>query len=760
MSLSMPERLYRLLPSVYRLRDADHGEPLRALLAVIERELERVEGDTARLYDDWFIETCDEWVVPYIGDLLGVRSIRSVESARVSARAYVANTIAYRRRKGTAVVLEQLARDTTGWVARAVEFFTLLATTQHTNHVRLAPTATPAIREAATAELADTAFDTFAHSAEVRRAATRGGRYNIHHVGIYLWRLRSYTVGAGEPGDEAADFATARPMGDWWSFHPAGRAAPLFNTERTEATITHLAEEHNVPGTLRRLALNAELERLRNGVDSPAPRFMTADDPVLRLWVRLAGESQPVEVRREDIYICTIPHAVELEIPTPRACALDPMRGRLAFPAALPVREVWVQHRYGFSGDLGGGSYDRGDAAIAASQAISIQSEIAGQAQGFHARDVWQVGVSHLLPDDGVTLFPSLRDAIAAWNEQASGLTGVIVMMDSLSDHGAADGAPIEVMLGERSRLLIVAGTWRREPIPGVPGSLARVPGRFEARQVRAHVVGDIVVRGVAAESSTDPGACFLNGLLLEGRITVAPGNLGNLALAHCTVIPGAGALAVDAGNDRLLVTLDKSICGSITVLGPARGIHVNDSIVGNGDGSPEIALDATQSPLALQRCTFFGGVRGLTLSATDCIFDGTVYAERRQAGCVRFSYVPRDSAVPRRYRCQPSLEIATRLDALRNALKPQSPSQAQETALVADVDAQMRPLFVSRVYGDPGYGQLELRCAQQIRRGAESGAEMGAFEFLKQPQREANLRDALDEYLRFGLEANVIFVT
>ena len=37
MSLAMPERLYHLLPAVYRLRDAAHGEPLRALLGTIER---------------------------------------------------------------------------------------------------------------------------------------------------------------------------------------------------------------------------------------------------------------------------------------------------------------------------------------------------------------------------------------------------------------------------------------------------------------------------------------------------------------------------------------------------------------------------------------------------------------------------------------------------------------------------------------------------------------------------------------------------
>ncbi len=83
-----------------------------------------------------------------------------------------------------------------------------------------------------------------------------------------------------------------------------------------------------------------------------------------------------------------------------------------------------------------------------------------------------------------------------------------------------------------------------------------------------------------------------------------------------------------------------------------------------------------------------------------------------------------------------------------------------QQAAISAEVNALIRPLFVSRRYGDPGFGQLELHCATQIRTGAESGAEMGAFEFLKQPQREANLRDALAEYLRFGLEARLVYVT
>ena len=64
------DRLMSLLPAVYRNRDAERGE-LRTLLTVVAREIAVVEEDLAQLYDDQFIETCADWVVPYIGDLLG-----------------------------------------------------------------------------------------------------------------------------------------------------------------------------------------------------------------------------------------------------------------------------------------------------------------------------------------------------------------------------------------------------------------------------------------------------------------------------------------------------------------------------------------------------------------------------------------------------------------------------------------------------------------------------------------------------------------
>ena len=109
------------------------------------------------------------------------------------------------------------------------------------------------------------------------------------------------------------------------------------------------------------------------------------------------------------------------------------------------------------------------------------------------------------------------------------------------------------------------------------------------------------------------------------------------------------------------------------------------------------------------------------------------VRSEKKQQGCVRFSYLPLTSVVPRRYRCQPEQES----DTLR-----------------------VKPQFTSLLYGDSGYGQLALRTAAEIRTGADDEAEMGAFHELYQPQRKTNLRIRLAEYLRFGLEAGPFYVT
>jgi len=355
---------------------------------------------------------------------------------------------------------------------------------------------------------------------------------------------------------------------------------------------------------------------------------------------------------------------------------------------------------------------------------------------------------------------------VDAWNLLPDGHTGVIVLMDSLSEFDNADSpaVPLEIRLGERSRLLIVAGDWPLEPIPGgPPGSVERIAGHFDARRIRAHFVGDLVVHGTAAGGTSNAGALFLNGLMLEGRLIVAAGTLSRLGFAHGTLLPAHGGLVVETGgNEQLTLEIDHAVCALVSAAQPLDGLQITDSIIGHEGASPDLSVDAPETNAELLRSSFFGAVAVQSVTASDCIFAGGLDAVRRQTGCVRFSYVPPGSTTPRRYRCQPELETRTRIDALREQarLSGATVTTEQEADIRTEVEALIRPAFVSRELGDPGYGQLELHCAKQIRTGAESGAEMGAFEFLKQPQREANLRDALKEYLRFGLDAGLFFVT
>src|SRR5205085_8550015 len=200
--------------------------------------------------------------VPYIGDLVGARDILPTTGGGFSRRSLVANTIAYRRRKGTAAVLEQLARDVSGWPASAVEMFQRLATTQSLDHVRLQSLATADVRQPRRPELTGTAFETATHTVDVRHIDIGRGRYNLPDIALFLWRLQAYPV----------DRSTARPPKDGpggsYTFSPLGIDAPLFNPARTEADLSSVTGEVDVPGPLRRRALFEERAQRLAAVDS------------------------------------------------------------------------------------------------------------------------------------------------------------------------------------------------------------------------------------------------------------------------------------------------------------------------------------------------------------------------------------------------------------------------------------------------------------------------------------------------------------
>lgn len=763
MSSLEKERLYNLLPAVYRAKDAAQGEVLRALLGVIDEELQVVEEDIARLYDNWFIETCDEWLVPYVGDLLGVRSLHPVGTRASSQRAWVANTLAYRRRKGTAPVLEQLARDVTGWTARVVEFFQLLAATQHVNHVRLTKGGTIDLRDSNALELLNGPFDNAVHTAEARRISSNRGRYNIPNLGLFLWRLQSYAVTRG----------TARlvssPAQAHYSFNPLGQDFPLFNRPISEIEITHLAEEINVPDRLRRRALYDELERRRQSLADGSSEGEVAQQgmyfgvqPVVRIY------KDGAEIPAAEILVCDLANwrtppssktyvrrADGVARAMPISVAIDPELGRLIFPAGVTPAKVQVSYSYGFSADIGAGPYDR-------------QASVEQWHDSMDRPVTWQIGVTkdpatHAAAQDPNLLVQTLAEAIQAWNAHVAahpGAYGVIAVMDSDS-YVENLTAGNRVAVPEGSKLAIVAAQWPQVEAPDAPGVMVRETGAFVPGGVRPHLDGNVQIKGTASATALNPGELVIDGLLIEGRVRILAGNLGRLRLHHCTIVPGPQSFRVNATNTQLQIDFDHCICGGVDLAATVRRLRVAASLIDAGDGT---AVAAPGTEVEVQAGTIFGAVRAESLEAGNAIFTGPVQTARRQVGCVRFSYVPPGSVTPRRYHCQPDLEISQRIAAAEKKAKVQNAvlTAAEKEEIRRKAVSLIVPRFTASEYGNPAYGQLHRLCPQQIRAGADPGpgGEMGVFNELKNPEREANLRVSLEEYLRFGLEAGFFFVT
>ncbi len=695
------KELYELLPSVHRVRDAERGYPLQALIGIFANQADALAQDIDGLYANWFIETCAEWVVPYIGDLLRVRRL-NVAAAGMSERSYVANTLGYRRRKGTVSVIERLAYDVTGWRSKAVETFKVLGTTQNINHLRPLNLRTPDLRNSSDLELVDGPFETAAHSVEVRRIEPRRGRYNIPDIAVMLWRLQAYLVTG----------ATARPVSDppdgRYTFNPLGLDEPLFNSPHTEAELGHLATEVDVPAPLRPRALHDDL------ANQPPQLYFVPGQEVLTVQ-KLNSKGGPA-VPAGTVSICDLSN---WQRPAD-GVAVDVARGRLTLPAGSVPSGVSVGYSYGFSADVGAGTYDRSS---------SVLSWLDGT-------QAWQVGViqdnaTRQGAPDATRVFDTLNNAIAEWNNQQAGTFGVICLMDSCT---YSDPLPTVYVPGG-SRLGIVAAS-----SPGLVRSGATTA--VEPKSLMPVIAGSLTVVGQQGAGGQAAGEVFLDGLLVIGQVSVSAGDLGRLSVASSTITDGVG-VATKSGdgqrNDRLRVEMAGCLCGPVSVLGSIAAVSVKDSVV---DGAGKVALDVATTDLTVVATTVFGTTAARTLNASDCMFTAPLQVERLQAGCVRFSYVPDGSAVPYAFRCQPATAVAS-----------------VPSADAGAVAARLTPMFRSERLGDPGYAQLLLLCAPELLSGADNGAEMGVFNQVQQPHREANLRTALDEYLRFGLEAGIFYV-
>jgi hypothetical protein len=704
MSRKEKDRLYRLLPSVYRQQDITQqtkkgNRPLQDLMSIMEAVLETLEKDIEGLYENWFIETCDEWVAPYIGDLVGASLLRSVKgNSAVSARAYVANTLHYRKRKGTAAVMEEIARDVTGWDAHAVEFFLQLSTTQNINHARLENYHTPGIVDPELVEVIDTAFDPAAHTLDVRHVTNGLGYYNIPNLGIFLWRLTAYPV---------KEASAAKKGEGRYTFNQLGEDMPLFNHPVKQAS-NGLSIEINVSTLIRRLAMKKYIQDYYgedksvlvelNGEKKTADQIIVCDlgDDGKGGW-QVPDEFNPPK-EPKDLY----EEAME---DLRGKIAIDPTLGRLMLPYPKVGDKVIVTYYYGFSADIGGGLYRR-----------NLYEPVAD-------------AMTYLIGSKGN--YPTLSNALKAWSAKKTNA------VFEFTDNNIYMETELNIQIPASMTVVLRSAAGKRATL-------------------RTEINPTLKINVTGEENS----CLVLDGLLLDRSLKIKVNNvfaatqkgniksdIGAFVAQHCTFVPPISkeqeqeSIEIN-GNDFITVTLDDCITGPVYMQGSKGKLMAKDSIIDCGfldeDNSESLAVNCVEA--SLENVTVFGqSVFETLFYASNVIFTDKVEVKRRQEGCVRFSYIAHlkdadvtvASRMPRCYRCQPEAQ-----------------------------DSKVIPRFTSRQYGHPGYAQLDRRAFKEIAEGADNDSEMGAFNQIYQAHRLNNLRATFSEYLPLGLEAGIILVT
>lgn len=742
------EKLFQLLPALYRLKDAQLAQsrvlltsdeqaqltalqtvppaslttvqqqqldallakaargPLQSLLMLVGNQLAIVSDNLDQLYDDQFIETCAKWVIPYIGDLIGYQSVRGIAPAVASPRAEVAHTISFRRRKGTVLVLEQLARDVTGWGAHAVEMFKVLADTQYMNHIRTQNHYAPDLRRWQPGEYMNTGFDQTVHKVDVRRIAVQRGRYNIQNIAIYLWSLNAYPL-------TTAKAASVPGNPQCFRFSSLGRDIPLFNNPISQgADITAPAKPQNVPDRLSRHVLCQDIQNLLNG-NPKNPVVYYGVGKSLALYVGNALQS--------NIRVCDLAGSDGAWTNMPAAGdppAIDPQLGRIALPPGM-IGGVNASFYYGFNADMGGGEYPRSGAFTAGPDQPLLH-----------------------VPGDYATVHEALLALDGA---------GVVEITDS-GTYSEPGGLTLNVQPGGHVELCAADGC--RPTV--LLGQEFTISGGAE---------GSLDINGLVISYAPPSGGAPLPVALLHVP-AAATNDLVHLGLTHCTLVPGltltpagdpdpaeAGIPALLVAASGLQVVITRSIVGALWI-DIDSSANLTDSTM-DATSTSAVAYVAsvdsgTQRPspggsLTMSGCTVIGKVYAslLTLisecifwaelstadtSATPPLWKAPLWAVRRQEGCVRFSYLPEGAIVPRNFKC------------------------------VEQGEGVPQPFFYSLRYGDPAYCKLFSVTDDVIRRGAEDGGEMGAFHFVLAPVRESDLRVRITEYLPVGLEFGVFY--
>jgi hypothetical protein len=810
------DKIWTLIPAVYRAEDSDILDvdgPLREIANRIGVQAAIVRRSIDRLWEDQSIETCDDWVIPYIGELLATNLVPSLDGP--GRRVDVAKTIRYRRRSGTVAILEEIAHDITRWEVRVVELFRRLARSRHLLDPQvglisldLPPsgdtlfqraqklvgefTAAPLggladLRNAYGAAKTDSAFDEFAHTADFRLGRGRTGWYEIQKLGVFVWRLRSFGVELATP--------VRCGTGDLYTFDPTGRMLPLFARASRASQASYgdawvAAQEWQLPGPITPGLY--EKERANLYPDDP-----NATTRSLQVFHKPGSFYDPIDSS---------------------AVAVHPHLGTFKITPPIHPEPVAVTYYYGFSSEIGAGPYDRlrvtgaspttsvptivhgggnldpgtsGTCTIADSLTYATVISLVALTSGGQLtirsangqRPLVRLGEDWIFQGDGGSLyfdgvFLSGADLVLRGRFDHVRLACCTLDPGNLSTAPASttflaesvDGralAPSRLMIDGDVRLLevdhsILGPVRTRIPDPAITGSGA----------VETLTVTDSILQGIrtsapgnfAASDVKDPVRLF--GRLHDHHDALSTFVWGALSAATQLLVSdylnNAGlAQPLAAVTAAVVAGLNQLIQGGASIFDPNRFMFVHlDPETQALAAAPPPGTDYVRLNRILLEEGYPSELADLAMAITTgeadlarCTVLGGAYLHRMSASeCILDDlFVTEDT----QHGC-------VRFSAW--CAGSSLPRQYESVEV-----APRAPIFTSRQFGDPGYAQVRNNAdaaivsggpRQSIYEGGPNGSEMGAFAREMNAIRERSLLIKYQEFMPLGLTPVVIDVT
>ena len=767
--------LYERLPEIYRLKDLGDNNvipagQLKTFLESIEKAFGLIHENIEDLYHDFFIETSNDWVIHYIGDLLGTSILKGKEW---NLRADVADTIKLRRRKGTISAIELLTFNLSQWSVLCVEIRDRLVWTQNLNHQRLFSLipgvpitlseannnlprgGTVAVRNPSALSLINTPYDPYAHHADLKKIQPGNLYYNLPNLAVFVWRLKTYTVPVTRPvfntitdrgtglGADQARFIVR------FYIHPLGIPCKLFNNKGydPEEIPQRKSRLENSPHPIipARLSHGTVVGDPANYVsintyDETGSNLPALENAALQFHLPQSmfdGLIFPPEdpdsanhwsFRGENL--CAWEEGLDRAMED-NEVAIDPIIGRVIFafdkkPAADALRDfLLVTYTYASVGPVGAHPISRNN---------TVSGTVDYRSVNFHQN-----------PN-------GLRDALNNIQDSANQI--IVEIQDSmvhdldLSTISNGTSGANDIRL---SSSLIIRAADNQRPIIRLARPLKFRPKKIsesggEAKNLLVRLEGLYITKDENWDTNFSTSAALIEKAALNRleivNCTLNPG--GNKLLdgsdtgGRASAIPGIRLRNnyMLSGDDRKNfgeipeIILQNSICGSLFI-DSDHLLWLKDTIVDSSSKRFAISgaknFSRTWGPeLVVEGTTIFGKLRVKETRGNGGVWLNRLVVLNHQKGCIKFSYFSGNAdKLPQNHGC------------------------------VSGTDSRLG--FTSKEFGAPAYAQILSGSDFRILERGPQDDQMGAYGFLKEAHTWRNLKIRYREFMPAGTRELII---